>query len=317
LSTTKLATGAIASIVDRSATAGIGLFDVFSVIVISKDEPELDLTLRAISDQARAEDDEWEIVVVDASAGRLEEIRHRHPSVQWIDYRPPPGVTISIPHQRNRGVEASRGDTIVFVDAGCLPHTDWLRHLLGTIQGGEDVVAGLAVAPEGTHTHYQLEVERVRTGEYLHEAPTINLAFRRPAFDAVGGFDETFEYGSDIDFTWRLTDHGFRIRSAPEAVVEHDWGDPRRQLKRAYQYGCARARLYRKHVARRRRVWREDPVLVAYPLFLLGLPLTCVFPAYPLLLLVPAWRARRHGATSVIVDHLVYGAGVLAATVQR
>ena len=230
----------------------------------------------------------------------------------------PVGVRISIPHQRNAGVAAARGDLIVFIDAGCLPAADWLNRLVAAIdEHGEHVAAGVAVAPLETHSHYQLEVERVRTSTYLAEAPTLNLAFTRAAFDAVGGFDERFEYGSDTDFSWRLVDHGFRIRSVPEAVVEHDWGTARRQFRRAFLYGRARARLYQKHATRRERIWRQDPVVVVYPLFLLGLPLTAVLPLYPLLLLVPVWRARRYGAASVLADHLAYGAGVLSVIVPR
>ena len=55
-------------------------------------------------------------------------------------------------------------------------------------------------------------------------------------------------------------------------------------------------------------------MVVVYPVFLLGLPLTLIFPLYPALLLVPAWRNRPRGVP-VLVDHLVYGGGVLAELV--
>jgi hypothetical protein len=54
-----------------------------------------------------------------------------------------------------------------------------------------------------------------------------------------------------------------------------------------------------------------------YPLFLLALPLTLIFPPYPLLLLIPAWRNRSQGIFRVLVDHLWFGAGVLAELVGR
>jgi hypothetical protein len=71
-------------------------------------------------------------------------------------------------------------------------------------------------------------------------------------------------------------------------------------------------RLYRKHRSRRRQVLRNDPMLVVYPAFLLGLPLTLIFPIYPALLIIPAWRNRSDGAFRVLVDHLAYGYGALA-----
>jgi hypothetical protein len=64
-------------------------------------------------------------------------------------------------------------------------------------------------------------------------------------------------------------------------------------------------------------ILRNDPIAVVYPLFLLGLPLTFVFPLYPLLLLIPAWRNRSEGVVKVLVDHLWFGAGVLAELAGR
>ena len=90
-------------------------------------------------------------------------------------------------------------------------------------------------------------VEGTLANRYLKEAAsTINLAFRREVFDTVGGFDEGFAYGSDTDFSWRVTDAGYRIRSVPDAIALHDTGTLRRQLRRSYLYGKARVRLYRK-----------------------------------------------------------------------
>jgi glycosyltransferase involved in cell wall biosynthesis len=289
---------------------------MISIIIISKDEPELATTLTDVTGQAESSAEECEILVVDASQGRLNYIALDHPSVCWRTFERPPTVKVSIPHQRNAGVQAAKGEVIVFTDAGCRPTGGWLNRLVAPIlEHGEDVVAGPAIGPEGSDGIYDAQ-ERSADG-YLDECPTINLAFRRQVYDQVGGFDEQFEYGSDVDFSWRLTDAGFRIRSAPDALVTHHWGDRRRQVRRSYAYGKARARLYRKHRARRRQLLRRDPMVVVYPMFLLGLPVTLIFPPYPLLLLVPAWRNRHNGAVRVVADHLVYGVGILAELLAR
>ncbi|MGI8330056.1 glycosyltransferase family 2 protein [Actinomadura scrupuli] len=291
---------------------------MISIVAISKDEPDLDVTLTEVTRQAESAGEPCEIIVVDASQGRLDAIARSHPHVRWLAFEQPPGAGVTIPHQRNAGVRAARGEIIVFTDAGCLPQAQWLSRLLAPLrEDGETVVAGIAVAPEGADGLYDEGTRRAATARYLEECPTINLAFRREAYDSVGGFDETFAYGSDVDFSWRLQDAGHRIRSAPEAIVTHDWGDRRRQVRRSYAYGKARARLYRKHRSRRAGLLRREPMVVVYPVFLLGLPLTLVFPLYPALLLIPAWRNRRNGAVRVLVDHLVYGAGVLAELSRR
>ena len=73
-------------------------------------------------------------------------------------------------------------------------------------------------------------------------------------------------------------------------------------------YGVARARLYKKHPHRLRRIVVEDPVHAIYPLYILGLPLTLKYRWYPLLLLIPLWRNRR---ADIVLEHLADGWGVL------
>jgi hypothetical protein len=293
---------------------------VISIVIISKDEASLDGTLTDVACQAQACEESSEIVVVDASEGRLDHIRLRHETeVRWVQFQQPPGVTVSIPHQRNAGVHAARGEIIVFTDAGCQPETGWLARLVAPLLQDEHITAGLFLGAVGSTgpCPWDDAVHQALESRYLTKCGSGNLAFRREAFDAVSGFDEGFAYSSDTDFCWRLIDAGYRIRSVPDAVVHHDWGTWRRQLRRSYVYGKGTMRLYRKHRARLKHVLRADPTVVVYPVFLLCLPLTLIFPFYPALLLIPAWRNRSKGAVRVLVSHLTFGAGVLAELFAR
>jgi glycosyltransferase involved in cell wall biosynthesis len=290
---------------------------MISVVIISKDESSLDETLTDVAGQLATLAEPGEIVVIDASRGRLDHIRRNHQeTVRWVDFQPPADVRVSIPHQRNVGVREALGDIIVFTDAGCRPLPGWLERLVAPLRAEENVTSGVS-QDLGGGIQYELPGRHGGEPLYLRESPTLNFAFRRVVFDALGGFDENFAYGSDVDFSWRLDDIGYRIRCVPDAIIRHDYGAPRRQRHRAYVYGKARARLYRKHPARRRQIMRNDPVVVLYPLFLLGLPLTLIFPFYPLLLLIPAWRNRSQGIARVLIGHLWFGAGVLAELTRR
>jgi cellulose synthase/poly-beta-1,6-N-acetylglucosamine synthase-like glycosyltransferase len=289
------------------------LLPLISVVIISKVEEGLDDTLSSVSRQATALGEQCEIVVVDASCGRLDHIWRRHKEyVRWLPFQPPAGVTVSIPHQRNAGVRSALGEIIVSTDAGCMPEAGWLARLTAPLHDGEIVTAGLWRGLSARPDMHEHPEPRDRQFVYLETGGTGNLAFRRAVFDAVGGFDERFEYGSDTDFTWRLVDAGYRIRYVPDAVIRHDFGTWRRQLRRSYVYGKSAVRLYAKHPSRLRRKISHDPAVVAYPVFLLALPLTLIFPFYPALLLIPLWRNRSRSPAWVVANNLVCGVGTLA-----
>jgi len=95
---------------------------MISVIIISKDEPAIDATLTALRGQIADLGFPCEIIVVDASDGRLDHVRRAHePAVRWIQFERPAGVRVTIPHQRNTGVRAAAGDLIVFTEQAAIP----------------------------------------------------------------------------------------------------------------------------------------------------------------------------------------------------
>jgi hypothetical protein len=290
--------------------------DKVSVVIVNKNERLLSDTLDALEDSLGHLLDE--VLVVDASGGALDDIRVSHPWARWIDYVQPPGLRVTIAHQRNLGVQEAKGDIIVFTDSGCLPDDGWLERLLTPILAeGETVSCGPARAIGKSVYSRVHSSSGVVDVDYVPKAATINLAFRRKAFDAVGGFDESFGSAEDIDFTWRLNDCGYRVRWVPDAVVRHDYGTPTRQLRRSFFYGKGECRLLRKHPHRIGESLTHNSVPIVYALFLLGLPVTSKWRVYPLLLLWPIWRLRKEELRwLVLLDHLVMGAGVLHELVR-
>jgi len=281
-----------------------------TVVIVNKDDRLLSNTLHALAPFVG--NTIIEVVVVDASKGALDDIRQSNEWVRWVDYEQPPGVGTTIAHQRNVGVRLAEGDVIVFTDSGCLPDEGWLEKLLAPIlDEGETVSCGPAKAI-GKSIYSGDRWWGSTEAKYVSTATTINMAFRREAFDAVGGFDEAFGSAEDIDFAWRLTDCGYRLRWVNDAVVRHDWGTPTRQLRRSFFYGKGACRLLRKHPQRISEAAKQNSVPFVYPLFLLGLPLTLKWRWYPLLLLWPLWRQRNEELPwLVLLDHLAAGAGVL------
>jgi hypothetical protein len=284
-----------------------------SIVIISKDEEKLRDTLSALEEHIERENVnanyEVDTTVVDASRGRLSHIKERFSNVQWIDFIPPPGIRVSIPHQRNFGIRSTSVEIIVFIDAGCVPAKGWLMRLVAPlVDGSERMTCG----PSWVGDNVYSPERGAPIPRYVDEAATINLAFFRDLVSEVGDFDEDFDYGSDVDFTRRVVASGTKIRFIADAVVDHDWGTFARQLKRSRQYGAARIRLSKKHSNGIVGMLRSKPVPELYALFIVGLPLVFRFKIYPLLLLIPLWRARnRPFPFRVVVCHLAEGFGAL------
>jgi len=281
-----------------------------AIVVINKNDEGVVDTLEALAGLPRVLAGEVEVILVDASEGRFDRLRARFPVVRWIEFTPIPGRS-SIPHQRNQALAATDAETVVFIDASCVPGPEWFERLCGPIWNeGESIVAGSARSPAGDGLR-DFAAERITACRYLSEAPTINLAVKASVCQELGGFDERFHYGSDVDFTWRAIDAGYRIRYVREAVVTHDFGDLRAEVRRSHVYGRARARLYMKHRGRRRNLLGSDITAVVYPLVLLATPVFVRRPRTLAVFAIPLVRNRGMRPFLTVGEHLVYGAGVL------
>lgn len=293
---------------------------VISVIVITKGETLLQVTLDALARQTGvAVDREVVVVYHESDQAQVSRLSRLHPSVRWRRFQDVPGRERTIPHQRNTGLSEARGDVLVFIDAGCEPTDVWLAMLSRPLIAGEEsLAAGLTLwSRAGDAIYDEISRQRYATQSYLDEAPTVNLAIRRAVVDRIGGFDETFDYGSDVDFSWRAIDAGYRIRAVGDAVVTHPEEGFRRQVRRSYRYGRARVALLKKHRMRAPSELRKQPVLVAYSLFILGLPVARRYPAYLLLLVLALMRNRHRRPVLAIVDHLSYALGGMRQLVGR
>lgn len=283
--------------------------NLVSIIVIVKDDKGVDLTLRSLLTIQRSSNSE--IIIVDSSDGKLDYIKEKYPKFKWIPFHISSHKKITIPEQRNVGINYAKGNIIVFIDAGCIPEENWLEILISPITSGQENIVAGCVYSLNSPSFRDETVRLNRNKTYLEEAPTINIAINKSVFKEVGTFDESFEYGSDVDFTWRCRDLSYRILYEQNAVIRHNWGQTKQEVIRSFRYGKARAKLYRKFPKRILYAVSQDPISIIYPFFLLLLPFTFYIPFFPLVLLIPLIKNIHKKPFATLMDHLIRGYGIL------
>jgi GT2 family glycosyltransferase len=196
---------------------------------------------------------DYEVIVVnDGSTDRTLEIAERFPYARILS-QPNKGLSVA----RNVGAEMATGEIVAYTDSDCVADPDWLTYLVATMERKQLVACGgpnfpppedslvpsaVAVSPGGP-THVLL------TDETAEHIAGCNMAFRRDALLALGGFDPTYRAaGDDVDMCWRFQDAGHTIGFSPAAIVWHF----RRNTVGAYLgqqrgYGKAEALVYAKH----------------------------------------------------------------------
>jgi len=121
---------------------------------------------------------------------------------------------------RNRGVEYSTGDLLVFLDDDCRPDTDLIEeYRRAAVRYPECSVFEGRISAEGTWTSFADGAPANETGGQLWSC---NFAVRRDLFLSIGGFDDRFPFPTmeDMEFKVRVQKRS-RICFLPEARVFH------------------------------------------------------------------------------------------------
>ena len=165
------------------------------------------------------------IVINDGSSDGTSEIARAHVACRVFD-TPNGGLAAA----RNVGLAEASGEIVAYTDADVRVDPEWLTYLVQPFLTSEVVGSGgpnqvppedpwvaqcVARAPGGP-THVLLDD---RIAEHV---PGCNMAFRREALAAIGGFNPIYlRAGDDVDVCWRLQQKGWRIGFAPSALVWH------------------------------------------------------------------------------------------------
>lgn len=231
--------------------------DISVVIPTRERVAVLRRTLAALSSQSLSKSD-FEIIVVENGVTEsvrtlMRDFENLFPHFRFL-HEDRPGQALA----RNRGIRATSGELVVFVDDDVIPDSHFLaEHLRAHRQYPDAAVLGYVRFPwSGLESplHWVL----AHRPEYLnsyhfrdpHNIPfvhfyTCNSAVPRSLFSSMGVFDEALSgYGfEDSEFAYRLVRSGHRIVFAPRASALHDhyaaftpFEDKRHQAGRALRY---------------------------------------------------------------------------------
>jgi N-acetylglucosaminyl-diphospho-decaprenol L-rhamnosyltransferase len=214
-------------------------------------------------DRLEAQDAHHRTWVVDNASGdgTVDAVRARHPGVELIELPENRGFGQAV----NEGACAGRGEAIVLVNDDVEPEDGALAALVEPLERPEvGMVAGLTTIPGSALVDaFGIELDvtlaaynRLRrrppeTAPGVLLGPSGGLAaYRRTAFEQVGGFDtRLFAYGEDVDLALRLRGAGWEAAAASAARGVHLGGasfgvDSPRQR---FFAGFARAFLLRRY----------------------------------------------------------------------
>ena len=244
--------------------------DGVSVVICSRDRREfLREALIAVKAAMRPED---ELVVVDsASVDTSVGVVATEAGARVVRADRP-----GLGRARNLGWQAATRRVVAFTDDDCAPASDWTAQVEAAFVDPSVGVAFGQVVGEGGGEALSTKVSevarRVEPGGSVdglgHGA---NLAARRAALTAVGGFDDElgaggrFPAAEDTDLAWRVVRAGWAAVFAPASVVTHrKWRGRTPALRVMYRYGVGAgaaavkgARLGDDTNRVRREVWDE------------------------------------------------------------
>jgi glycosyltransferase involved in cell wall biosynthesis len=228
-----------------------------------------------------------EIVIVDGGStdGTLDVLR-AWPGRLPLRVISAPGANISA--GRNRAIAEASGELIAATDAGVVLSPGWLEAVTAPLRENPALTVCGGFFQADAHTVFEAalgastlpRVDEVRPAAFLPSSRSI--AFRKAAWQAVGGYPEWLDYCEDLIFDLRLKASGPPFAFAPRAVV---YFRPRSTLRRfftqyyRYARGDGKADLWRK-----RHAIRYATYLLAGPLGLLLM--LRVHPGFALLLVL-------------------------------
>lgn len=226
---------------------------MIDVVIVAKNEKRhLGAVLSGIRDQKYISE-QIEIFVVDnGSIDATVEIARSH-QAHVIQ------CTGRLGKARNAGIKCGANKLVAFLDAHCVPSSNWAESLAATFTNRTDlgaVMGSIENVSERPATAMLAKNSIFASPEKLRQntvsglnsplpwIPTGNCMYTREALEDVGGFDETLFRCEDTDLSWKVILRGYQVGYVPEAKATHyDQAGATSFLRKYYNYGAGAAEI--------------------------------------------------------------------------
>jgi len=169
----------------------------------------------------------YEVIVVENGSSLFDDIVELdRTSVRYVHTNTPNRAAA-----RNIGLDAARGQLLLMTDADCVVAPDWIDQMSQRLAVGSFGAIGGSIHKYRPHSLTQRYGITVVDGQrQLSYLPALSLPYVASAnagyltdiLREIGGFDEAFKSGEDVDICYRLGLSGHGIGIALEAIVWHE-----------------------------------------------------------------------------------------------
>jgi succinoglycan biosynthesis protein ExoA len=265
---------------------------------------------------------ELEVIIADGlsmdqTRPRIQEFQRAYPDLQITIVDNP---TRRIPTALNLAIAAATGETILRLDAHCVPKPDYLSRSLAALEAGLGWNVGGVWQIEASQPGWLAKsiaiaaAHPLGVGDALYrftnqaqEVDTVPFgAFHRGLIEQIGGFDESLLANEDYEFNARIRQAGGKVWLDPAIKSTYYARPSLGALAKQYaRYGFWKLRMLRRYPQTLR------PRQAIPPLFVLSLILL------PLLSLIWSPAASLLGLEMVIYGLLLFGAAIQKALKHR
>ncbi|WP_430742472.1 glycosyltransferase [Bacillus atrophaeus] len=206
-----------------------------SIIILTYNE--LVLTKKCLASiEKHTQEEDIELIIVDnGSTDGTREYLAGLSSVRTILN----GENLGFAKGCNQGIEAAKGDNLLFLNNDTMVTQNWLSAMLrvldqsdqtGMVGPVSNYVSGAQMIPNAYQTLEEMEpFAKAHCEKEKHKTKRVLrlvgfcLLIKRAVIDEIGGFDERFAYGSfeDDDLCLRAIQAGYRLEIALDSFVHH------------------------------------------------------------------------------------------------